>query len=867
MDLSSLLVGAALLAGLQQSPSPPMQAAGPAAAVTADSATDLLLLDVVYHHMRLESAMPAYQDSSGKRYLPLKQLASALGFRLSVYPARRFASGFLAAPSEEFQFDGLGGYTRWRESSFHFSPNLCFAREGDLFVESDLLQQAAGLRFAFRLSRMEIEVDSIKPLNIEREWIERRQVDTAPLHQPVSLQRVEAPYRLVSRPAFNAQAYTATDPDSQEARQTSHLALDGSGDLLFMTAHYRFMGDSTGKPAALLSLSRDDPSAHLGGPMRANHFEIGDLSLPPVSLFDRARTGMGVTFGNFPTPASGASGSPQIQGMAAGGSVIELYRGDQLLGATKAGPDGRYAFSNVPLEAGANALKLVIVEAEGTVRQEDRVLYGGMDGPKPGEERYRLTVATVGQTLFNAQAYKAAPSMDRKELIGEAQIGLTGSSWLSATTAETWTDAGSGAYGGLGLHTWAGSILCHATGLLSTQGEFAGSVGISRNFGGAIVSLERAWAGNGFDPILVPEIATESNRITSLRVDGAGRTLAYGLAVDRLEGANSATLFRERLSGRLRGLFFSDNNSVRVDGGPFASFGTLQLQHRVGASIALLNVGYGLGAARLLQTGLLSLDKRVATDTFSRYGLDYDATRSAPLGPVAGLYRTFGPMALGLNLGLGQMGRMRASLMISTALPGEGASTAFVKPDVAGYGTARVRVFLDRGLTGRTGGLNAPLPMIGFLVNGHPVGRLTNERGECVLDRLTPNQEVRISLNEDAFENPNWIADRPGVVLVPRPGRQMNVQFGVIETSEIEGKATPAASLAAHPGMVAELVGAGEKVTDTSVLDADGQYVFSRVRPGSYLIRLIDMNGDNVGSARVIVGQGSQLKLDVQISG
>src|SRR5688500_16896004 len=61
----------------------------------AETAFDLLLVDVLYERLRLDTAMPALQDEKGRRYLPMKQLSKAVGFRLWVNPSRRMVSGFL----------------------------------------------------------------------------------------------------------------------------------------------------------------------------------------------------------------------------------------------------------------------------------------------------------------------------------------------------------------------------------------------------------------------------------------------------------------------------------------------------------------------------------------------------------------------------------------------------------------------------------------------------------------------------------------------------------------------------------------------------------------------------------------------------
>src|SRR5258708_2208097 len=73
---------------------------------------ELLVIDLMYRHTRLDSEVSAFQDSQGRLFLPLRHLSIDLGFRLQIDPSRRSANGFLCSPSDRFELDGRGGTSK-----------------------------------------------------------------------------------------------------------------------------------------------------------------------------------------------------------------------------------------------------------------------------------------------------------------------------------------------------------------------------------------------------------------------------------------------------------------------------------------------------------------------------------------------------------------------------------------------------------------------------------------------------------------------------------------------------------------------------------------------------------------------------------
>jgi len=862
MPLLGVAAGFALLAAhLQNGPR-----AGPSA--SDESSVDLILLDVLYDHLRLDTALPALQDAHGKRFLPLRQLATALGFRLHIEAGRRLASGFLGTPTDRIALNGLTGKYVHNGQPGQFDPSLCFERDTDLYLDSEVLSRIAGLHFSWRLDRLELDVTSDAPLAIEQQWIQRQILlrQSGPQVLP-KLPVVPNPYSFLSVPSLDFQWYSDATVQDKATESQSRLQVEGSGDLLFMSAHYRYISASAGEPAAtLLTLGREDPHGDLLGPMHATQFSFGDLNLPQVPLFARTRDGLGATISNYPLVGQGSAPN-QLDGHAPPHSTVELYRGSELLSTVRTDDQGHYVFGAIALETGPNDVRVVVITPDGDVQEEQRTLYGDASGPQSGQSQYRLTATHVGESLIPKALTSLSQEQQRLEYIGEYRYGFTNSSWLSSTAAE----ASGEAFAGLGLHTWSGENLFHLDSMLSQNGGGALSAGISRRIGTTMVSLDQTVASKAFGDNFAPEIGSNATQVTELRLDGSspnhGRPLGYGVSIDRMNGSDPSTLVRARLNGGDAHLFVANTIALWFSHAPVDMTGLLQLRKQVGPSISRLDIGYGLGSERPLQTMQLTMDRGLGYDYRLRYGLDYDVTRPGGLETVSALYRMFGPLEFGLNLALDSRGALKANLLLSVGMEGDESahSVALARPGAADAGSIEVRAYLDKNLDGKFDPGDTLLPNVGFKVAGRPTVVKTGPNGTCYLDRLVSDEEVSVSLDDDSFDDPCWAPASPGVLVIPRTGHLIHLDFGVIESAEIEGVAENADKL--PDGLTAELVNSAGKVVQTSVVDDDDSYVFSQVRPGTYTVKLVDNSGVVYGQRLCKAAAGALIRgFDIKVT-
>jgi|GEM_PF-2379600 len=823
---------------------------------------ELLLVDMTYQHSRLGADISALQDKQGQRFLPLQLISNDLGFRLRIDLTQKSATGFLRSPSDRIELNGIMGTSKSRLGSIRFAPSLCFNRDKELYIESELLAKLTGLKFNWRMDKLEIDVLSEAPLTIQKSWVINHLIDLNAQASQVSKSAeptVTTPYRLYSMPTLNFQLNTITDLSEGSNEFKTTPSIEGFGDLALMGANYRFSTDASGRPTMSLSLSRKSTQGNLFGSLHAKEILFGDLSIAPRPLYSRGKTGRGLTVSNFTLPGEDFITGTQTEGRAQPGSLIELYRDDRILSATMADDKGRYAFSGIQLEPGPNDLRIVVVGPNGDIHEEQRTLYSFTSGLKSGQKQYRFGIVQPGRSLLGSGGHGI---QDPWEVSGEFQSGLSSNSWMSMTGVSL---ANTNALG-VGYHSWLGGTLCNLQTMASDSGGTAFSAGLSQKFGNTFVSFEHVSASGVIGAGELPELNFGATSATKLRIDGQtecfNQPLSYGFSVARQDGLASSTELRARFSGGLGSLYFSNSITFRSTPEATSSTGMFQVRKQFGSSTGRLELGYGLGNSDTFQLARLTMDRKISSDYRVRYGLENDPTRNHPVSVLGTLYKTIGQIAVGVNLSA-DSGGVRASLLLSTGIGSTGQSgrTMLQRTGTASSGTVTTRVFVDKDLSGTYDDGEQLLENIDIKVSGRSVQKATGKKGVCVLDRLPADQEMSISLNEDTFEDPSWITARPSITVQPRAGTNIALDFAVIASAEIEGRIVGLDFATSAPqSLTAELLNANGLMVYSSLTDDEGTFVFSRVLPGTYNVRVSDGAGQIVGLTTLTVAPGSSTK-------
>jgi hypothetical protein len=208
----------------------------------------------------------------------------------------------------------------------------------------------------------------------------------------------------------------------------------------------------------------------------------------------------------------------------------------------------------------------------------------------------------------------------------------------------------------------------------------------------------------------------------------------------------------------------------------------------------------------------------------------------------AALTKSLGSFGLGINARYSTTGDYGAGiqLFISMGKAPRGAAWHADALPQAGAGAASVRVFVDKNMNGIMDGADEPINGAGFTINGGSQLARTDANGLAYLSRLPPNQPVDIALDSTTLEDPQWMARRPGLRVVPRPGKVAELEFPVIVTGEIDGTTYLLAGGARRGigDLELELLDAQRKVMARATSAGDGYFVIGGVAPGEYLLRV-----------------------------
>jgi hypothetical protein len=237
----------------------------------------------------------------------------------------------------------------------------------------------------------------------------------------------------------------------------------------------------------------------------------------------------------------------------------------------------------------------------------------------------------------------------------------------------------------------------------------------------------------------------------------------------------------------------------------------------------------------------LSADKSLAAG----YLLNLGVARlfsNAEMLYAAALNKSLGSYGWGVSASYSSRGTVAAGVQLFMAMGKEPRQSAwlFDAQPMAGAGAASMRVFVDKNLDGVMDAGDEPIKGVSFTINGGTHQARTDEAGIAYLSRLPVKQNVDIAVDTGSLEDPQWMTQKKGVRVVPRPGKVTELDFPVIMTGEIDGTVYLVENdVKRGVGDVSlELVDAGRKVIAQTRTASDGYYIVPAVPPGNYLLRI-----------------------------
>ena len=810
----------------------------PAAAGAANSPD--LLLEVRLDKHVLSDAVGAYQQGDDV-LLPLGEIARLLTIAIRSNPGEGHASGHILDEQRGFRLDVnehsvLRGATR--ES---VDPALVRREADDIYVASRLLATWLPAGFDIDMASLSLRVQPREKLPLQAR-LERHSKTGGPSGQgslaDPAYPRAASPYTLASVPfidqTIGVDLRRSAGGGGAKASMTSYLTADllGAEAALYINTGAQVRG-----PAARLTLGRHDPHANLLGPLRARSVQAGSVAAPGVANISRGSAlGNGVLLSNRPLGQPMHFERHTLQGDLPPGWDVELYFNEALVGFQQSRPDGRYSFDDLALIYGANDFRLVFHGPLGQVRIERHSFLIEQAMLAPGELVYSLAAQRDDEGHARALA--------------QVDFGLGKRLGGSAALVRMPSYGAERRYVNLGLQAYLDNLILNAAVVRSDQGGSLAQLGARSRIGALAVHARRAWAHDFASDFYQGGDALRTR--DEVRIDGLLATLPVALQLrrDRLATGSDNLEAGARISAYRHGTAISHTLRWQSLAGSKHAGGALQVSRRVAGVGLGAQLQYTLEPQAALATLALSADKHLSDGylvnlgvarTFTERHYRFSAALNKSLGSVGfginAFYARRGDYGVGLQLFIAAGQEPRRARWMTDAAP------------MAAAGGASLRVFLDKNRNGIMDGDDAPIPGVGFQMNGAGQLPRTDADGIAWLGRLTPNQDVDISLDPSTLEDPQWQALQKGVRIVPRAGKANQLDFAIGVTGDIDGTAYALAHGVKRPAadLELQLLDKAKAVVASTTSSADGYFVLAGVAPGSYQLRISPAQLERLG--------------------
>jgi hypothetical protein len=815
---------------------------------------DEWLFDIRVNKFSVGDGVRGYQTDSGV-CVDFADIVMAFELPVRIDKKSRRATGWLFEESRTFTLD--------RESNtVQIMNKLAPVGENDIrdtpegwCVDTQVLARWLNVELKADLSNsmLVIKADRKLPFEMAAERKSRAaKIPTAQTFDLKTLPQAKDPYRFWRTPSVDVVAtVTARRPaNGNDVSFGRSWDLFASGEIAKASFDARLSSDAKGVPDRLrLRAFRSDADGALLGPLKATHFELGDISTPSTALGVQSTAGRGAYVTNRPLSRAASFDRTSFRGELPDGWDAELYRNGILIGFMQSRGDGRYEFLDVPLLYGQNRMEVVLYGPQGQERRDVRMIPVGPDAIPPRETYYWAAVQDAGADLIYFGEDGGRQVADDSGL--RAGFGLErGIDARTSVGASFMTSMfrGQRSYFAEGLVRRAiGPALIELAGASNMNSGYGLRAQMLAQIGNTNISTESVWQFGGFTSERM-ERNTRSSHIIAMDQDiKIGRTTLP---------VNLQASFRNRLNGdkalgiRGRVSFNINRINASIDGiweqlkrntgsDPPPKLETLvRLSGRAGGLRLRGEARFGLIGNTGFQESKLTGEWRAGERSDWRAELGYQAGSKRVRGAFA-YTRRFDKFALTGQFDGGTDGAVGALLSLSFGLGPDprGGGFRMSSEKLASSGQALAIVFHDENADG----IHQPEEPIEKAVEltagigGR--GKPTNEKGQAFIDGLAPFIPVLIGIDTDSLPDPFVQPSSSGVVVTPRPGVPIRVELPLVAAGEIAGSLLrdDGKSLS---GIKLELLDKNDRVIRTALTEYDGYFLYESVPYGQYRLRV-----------------------------
>lgn len=843
-------------------------AAKPIGQVTDD---DLIILQPVIDGVPVKDYIQAYHV--GRTYLlPLQAMSDILQFPITVDIDEGKASGWFISEDRTFSFDlnrhqvNVGGKTR------SFPRDRVYATDSDFYIDSRLMSKWFPLDFAVDLRKLVLKISprEMLPFQIREKRLKDWEMLQNRRRAGESLDIVKTPYELASLPFFDLNASQNYVNQGQD-RFTTNYSLLASGDLGYLGSNLFAAGGSTGHvvDTARLSAGRRSAAANLLGPLHASAYSMGDITSITLPLVGQPSLGRGFAVTNRPLFLANAFDSTNFIGDVQPGWDVELYRNGALIGLQTVGANGRYEFLNVPILYGNNTFQLIFNGPQGQVHEEIRRFNIDSSILRKGDMNYEFSMDQKAAPLIDVGGNNAVPYSNNLRMGSQVEYGLNNS--------------------------LTGTVGLMMTPLADYEQHRYFTTGLRKSFRGFLGSLDAAYdqssggwaaklAGFGsirrvyikgeysrYDRFVSEEITDLNNLLSSTAELNLNSTFSVrsfdninvnlNVKRDEFAAGQGRTIISNILSKSLLGFRLTSFLEYTSYQSRDTSRGELSLRSHFLDALVRADLMYSITPQLKSDRFQLSLQKMIWPHTIALL----DVTKYMSNGGVTSVSGSLNwdvhDYTLSVYSSYDSQNRLmlRANLNMSFGRIPNSNRWLVSGRNMAAGGIVATRAYLDENRNNEYDRGEEIISNSRFKINRNAV---TAKDGVAVAASLPVDRYASVRIDPAGLEDPLWLPTVKGYRFLPRPGVVTTVDFPVVEASEIDG----VVKLIDEHGYGRPIARVGLELIDVDKntvvqkvrSEYDGYYIFEKVLPGKYRIRVRDLD-----LKRLNVRQEEAMALDI----
>ncbi len=851
------------------------------------SSDEEVIMDMRYGNHILSPAFLGYGKGQDL-FLPLAELTRILDFSIAVNAEKGRADGWFLSEERQFSIDINSGKVMIEGQSAELLPDSLFVRDGDIYVDTKTLSNCFPVDFDYNFSQQSLYIDPREELPFqeklarEERWGKNRGRRANPAQLPLK----ESDYKFLEAPfldfGFSGNYYNSDN----STNGVPGFYLLGKGDMAKMSSEFYLTGDSKdGLNTARLTLAKNDPQGELLGPLKATHFSIGDVRVPDFSIVGNSKYETGLVVGNYPLNTPSEYDTTFFAGNLSPGWDVELHQNGVLLSTQRVGAEGRYDFKDVPLYYGNNDFDLKFFGPQGQERIQTERIVVGNEMIKKGSSQYQFSLTQKDEKLFDPRNLQGTMDKDSPRIVAKYAYGLDKAVSLESGLFSQETNGERHNYLNLGGQGYVKDAYVKGSYIHDMAGGDAVEVLAQKRVGPLDLKVKQRFYHN----FLEEGQTNESDKLRSRTdISTSGRIKATEFTPDIPFSFNYQSTIRDnsqekilgnRLSTSFKGVYL--NNYLKWKENTYLTSdstvldGTANINTQLGKVRLRAFADYELKPENEITKAQASALYPITNELNSELTLTQDLrSKDLTTGNVA-LNWNNGKFILSPQVSYDSDGKFNAFFSFSTSLGKEPRSdkVKFSSARQADQGAVSARVFYDKNNNQRFDQGDELIP--GAEVEADQANKIakTDEEGIAFLTGLPKYKPTDITLKTESLDDPFWEPSQKGNSIIPRPGHVDMVDIPVVTTGEIDGTLYMESKTGEKrplKHMPVQLVDKSGTVVQNIKSEYDGFYLFMKVPPGDYFVRLDpayekNLDGDKLSPIPVEIGNDGTVAAGVDL--